>query len=107
MAIRRCMVIDTEEIENMKSTIRMFFVRAATVCLVSLLPVSVAQAQTDLQIDPAALQQMRDLLLEKESRTAAQRKLNSRLVDASRLAAGGAPGLRVNAQNGTPGIDEN
>ncbi|MCC6342654.1 MAG: S8 family serine peptidase [Bryobacterales bacterium] len=58
-----------------------------------LMPVTPANAQTD--VGPLALQQMRELLQEKASRTASQRKLASRLVYAVKSSRGIALGANI------------
>ncbi len=71
----------------MNVSVRSRLTKAAAAFLLIGIP-SALPAQTDNSIDPAALQQIRELLQEKQSRTSAQRKLGTQLVYAARAAAG-------------------
>ena len=70
----------------MKSAIRVLLAVGGIASLLLVLPSIPAYAQTD--ISPEALQQMQELLEEKESRTAVQRKLGSQLVYALKASTG-------------------
>src|SRR2546425_12541597 len=70
----------------MKSAIRALLAVGAISSLLIVLPSIPAYAQTDISSE--ALQQMQELLQEKESRTAVQRKLGSLLVYALKASTG-------------------